>query len=249
MVRRISYAIDKAVGRQWRPQLPWWGVLPVGRNSPLVTYASVLTVKKINNKFESLGSQSRRHERGCRLLAGTGVFEIWSPCWSCRSCSLNSPSTGFIQILTYGESESIITKVGVPGGGPYILSYGLANDGYLNSWDAIVEPARGPSFPAITLESLTNEFPFDYTVRRLPLTLPAGTTSFQLTFIGRNVSPESFQHPAIPASRRFFNQAMPNSVCLVPLSLALLPPLTPLFSALCMNFKVTAVPLLRGLRS
>lgn len=120
------------------------------------------------------------------LCAGLGPFSFSEPCWFCvgEYCEFNGD---YARLRAYGTTSSAATTVGVPGGGPYRLLYGLLNGaGPPNSWQASIASTDG-SFPAIVLESLVDSEPFGWTERDLEFSLPDGTAAIILTFQARQV--------------------------------------------------------------
>lgn len=128
--------------------------------------------------------------RGC---AGNGLFTLSEPCWTCLApssyCRISS-QRNTLGLAPFNTTGDVVTAIGVPGGGPYRLSYQLLKSGDTpSSWKAIIQPLGGSSFPAIVLDALSNWTTFPFTARELPFRLPDGTTSVQLTFRARAVSP------------------------------------------------------------
>lgn len=111
-------------------------------------------------------------------------------CWTCKpslpdSCGVDA-FNGYIYLGPTNITGSISTAVGVPGGGPYRLAYWLTNyNGIPNSWQAIIQPLTGPTFPSIIVDSLSNATIPSYVARTRQFVLPPGTVSIRLTFQAR----------------------------------------------------------------
>lgn len=134
--------------------------------------------------------------------AGTRYFTTSTPCWSCsvpaRKIQISFGcffGEGSFFLSPHTGVANVTTAVGVPGGGPYRLTYyvksfRISDGGTPTSWAAVIERRSGPSFQPIVLDSTTNAYVDAH--RQLGFNLPSGTTSVQLTFTA-SVSPAAVQ--------------------------------------------------------
>ncbi len=118
--------------------------------------------------------------------AGKGSFQLSEPCWTCVGSDYPGcfySGTAYLFTRWSGGISNLTARVRVPGGGPYRLSYALANRGdKLNSWQTIIGSING-SFAPMVLESRSDLRPFLRAVRELFFTVPSGTKVITVTFL------------------------------------------------------------------
>lgn len=131
----------------------------------------------------------------CRLCAGEGPLSLSSRCWTCQgsNCNTQAPRGEFASLESMRLMSSATTRVTVPGGGAYKLSYWFeTHGGPPNSWWAIIGSVDG-SFSPIKLDSLINSAPFARRYQELPFWVPDGTSVITVTLEAKPV-----RHPFPP---------------------------------------------------